>query len=296
MLTRRAHLMLGAATALGAPRPARAVGFGRIVAVGGSVTEVVHALGAGSALVAVDSTSLYPPAAAALPQIGYMRALPPEGIVSLAPDVVLLSSDAGPPQAIDVLRAAGLKVAVIADGAGVEAMSRKIVAIGRELGLVREASGLAEAAGADWRLLDAPVAALATRPRVLFVLSVSRGIPLVSGRGTHADVLVAAAGGVNLLQGFAGYRPLSPEAAVDLRPDVILTMDHALLEAGGVEAVANLPGLALTPAGAARRILSIGSTDLAFGPRAAQARRGLAAQLHLDRPWPTLPPRPWAAG
>lgn len=295
MIARRHLLAAGMTLAASAPRTGRAASFRRVVSVGGALTETVYALGAGDALVAVDSTSLYPPAATGLPQIGYMRAVPPEGIVSLMPDLVLLSSDAGPPQAVDVLRAAGLRLAVIPDGAaGVEAVSRKIAAIGEALELGAAAAALSDAVAADWRLLDAPVAALPSRPGVLFVLSLDRGVPLVSGRGSHADALIAAAGGRNLLQDFAGYRPLSPEAAAGLQPDAVVMMEHSLRSAGGPEAVAALPGLALTPAGAARRILSIGSTDLAFGPRAAQARRKLAVQLHPERDWPELPARAWA--
>ena len=42
----------------------------RVISVGGSITEIVYELGAGDRLVAVDTTSSYPPAADALPDVG----------------------------------------------------------------------------------------------------------------------------------------------------------------------------------------------------------------------------------
>ena len=56
----------------------------------GAVTEIVYALGAEKRLVARDSTSLYPEAALALPDVGYMRQLSPEGVLSVNPSAILM--------------------------------------------------------------------------------------------------------------------------------------------------------------------------------------------------------------
>jgi iron complex transport system substrate-binding protein len=263
----------------------------RLVTVGGAVTEAVFALGAGERVIAVDSTSRFPAPATRLPQVGYLRALAPEGLLGLSPDLLLLSGEAGPPQVLAVLRAAGAPLAVVPDEAGIAGVTRKVEAIAAALGL--QGRTLARAVAGDWAALDAPVAAL--RPvRALFVLSAARGAPLVSGRGTHADAMLRAAGAVNVVASFQGYRPLSAEAAVELAPEAIIMMEHALAEAGGAEAVLRMPALAVTPAAAARRVLALdGSYLLNFGPRAAHARRDLAALLHPGSALPTLPPRPW---
>jgi iron complex transport system substrate-binding protein len=292
MLRRRALPALGLGGLLA--RPARAAGPGRIVSIGGALTETVFALGAGAQIVAVDSTSRYPAAAAALPQVGYMRALPTEGIVALRPDLLLLSGDAGPREVVEVLHAARLPIATVEDGAGPGAAAAKARAIGAALGL--DAAPLATALEADWARLDAPLARVATRPRVLFVLSVARGSPLVSGRDTHADAMIAAAGGENPVRHYAGYRSLSAEGAAMLAPEVILMMAHALQDAGGIDAVLQIPALAVTPAAASRRILALdGPYMLNFGPRAAHARADLARLLHPGLALPLLAERPWTA-
>jgi iron complex transport system substrate-binding protein len=292
---RRRGLLAAAAllpTAAGAQGAGQSAG--RIACVGSALTEMVCALGAGTRLLAVDSSSLFPPAIRGLPKLGYYRALPTEGLIGLSPDLLLLSDEAGPAEAVAVLRAAGLKITTVRDGAGPGAAEAKARAVGAALGL--DAAPLASAIAADRAVLDAPLAAVARRPRVLFILSLARGVPLVAGRDTHADSAIADAGGVNCITSWAGYRPLSAEGALGLAPDAILLMDHALAEAGGVAGVLAVPSLALTPAGRAGRVISMdGPYLLNFGPRSAHVRRELASRLHPGMSLPALPERPWTA-
>lgn len=289
-MIRRHWLTAGLASLLVAPRLARA-GAGRLVTIGGAVTETVFALGLGDRIVAVDSTSRFPDRVGGLAQIGYLRALAPEGLMGLAPDLMLVSEEAGPPQALSVLRAAGAPLAMVPDEAGIDAVSRKIATVARALSV--DGDALAGAVAMDWRRLDAPVASLPPLPAV-FVLSAARGAPLVAGRNTHADAMLAAAGARNTIRSFAGYRPLSAELAASLAPDVIVMMDHALAEAGGIDAVLRLPALAVTPAARARRVVAMdGAYLLNFGPRSAHARRDLALRLHPGASLPTLPARAW---
>ncbi len=57
----------------------------KVVTLGGDVTEIVYALGAQSALVARDSTSMWPEEALKLPDVGYLRQLNAEGDPRHAP-------------------------------------------------------------------------------------------------------------------------------------------------------------------------------------------------------------------
>ena len=81
LLLATALAALAAAPALAAPA--------RIVSLGGAVTEIVVALGAQEQLVARDSTSTFPPSVATLPDVGYVRALSPEGVLALGPELIL---------------------------------------------------------------------------------------------------------------------------------------------------------------------------------------------------------------
>lgn len=88
----------------------------RIVSVGGAVTEILYALGLESRIIAVDSTSLYPPRALAeKPSVGYMRQLSPEGVLGLGPSLVLAAEGSGPKDTIAVLEAASVPFVQIPD-------------------------------------------------------------------------------------------------------------------------------------------------------------------------------------
>src|SRR3546814_12562702 len=61
--------------------------------------------------------------------------------------------------------------------------------------------------------------------------------------------LIALAGGINAIDGFEGYKPLSPEAAVAAAPDVLLISPRSLDLLGGRDGPRAIPEIALTPAG-----------------------------------------------
>ena len=90
-------LAIAAVIALGVVTCARreaAPGTGpRIVSIGGAVTEIIYALGAGDRVVAVDTSSVYPTEATHLPQLGYLRSLAAEAVLAQAPDLVIASAD-----------------------------------------------------------------------------------------------------------------------------------------------------------------------------------------------------------
>ncbi len=110
---RRAFVIGGGALLLaGVPFGAAArTGQRRVIVVGGALAEIVYALDAQSTpqgvLVATDTTCTFPAAASALPKVGYQRALSAEGLLSLRPDLILASSEAGPPGALSQVKQAG---------------------------------------------------------------------------------------------------------------------------------------------------------------------------------------------
>lgn len=282
MLTRRIALA-AAAGALAAPARSAAP---RVVAAGGAITEAVYALGAQALLVGVDSTSLHPAAARALPGVGYLRALSAEGVLSLAPTLLLAHPDAGPPAVLQQLRAARVAVETVDvphSVAGVGALLRRVGALcGRaEAGAALAARTEAEAEAARQ---SAAARAAGRPPRVLFVMAHSPAQLRVAGADTAADAMITLAGAHNVLAGaggFSGYKPLTPEAAIAAAPDVILATDQGLHAAGGADGLLRLPGLAATPAGRARRVVALDALLLlGFGPRTPQAIRQLAEALH----------------
>lgn len=251
----------------------------RVLAIGGSVTEIIYALGQQGRLIGRDTTSTWPAEANALPDVGYMRQLSPEGVLSVAPDLILAEEGSGPPEALDVLQSANIAFETIPtgdDGAGVIA---KIAAVAEALGDI-DASALTAAYQADLDRLAEVTAVAGASQRVMFVLSAQGGRILASGSGTEADKIIRMAGAVNAVDAFQGYKPLTDEAIAAAAPDVILMMnrgDGVIDPIKQTAQVLGTPAMALTPAGQNGRLIRMnGLYLLGFGPRTAQA----ALELH----------------
>ncbi|HEV7253384.1 MAG TPA: ABC transporter substrate-binding protein [Mesorhizobium sp.] len=251
----------------------------RLVSIGGSLTEIVHALGEEQRLVARDSTSTFPPEAATLPDVGYMRQLSPEGVLSVNPDGILALAGSGPPEAMEVLDRAGVPLVLVPETFSREGIIEKIKTVGQALDVPQKAEKLAAQVAAD--LAQAEASAAENQPkRVLFVLSVQGGKLLASGAGTAADGIIRMAGAVNAVQGYSGYKQLSDEAALLAAPDVVLMMDRAGEHSLDADALFDLPALRATPAAASKALIRMdGSYLLGFGPRTAGAVRDLAQGL-----------------
>ena len=256
----------------------------RIVAIGGSVTEIVFALGEEKRLAGRDSTSVYPDAALSLPDIGYMRAISPEGVLGIDPDAIVTLEGSGPPEAIEVLKKASVPFATVPETFDEAGILEKIRVVGTALGVEDKAAKLSAEVKADIDAAIAATAGIAERKRVLFVLSMQGGKALASGTGTAADGIIKMAGAINAVSEFAGYKPLTDEAIITAKPDLILMMDR-----GGGHAAANAdmkahPALSQTPAVQNDAILRMdGAYLLGFGPRTASAARDLARALYGDR-------------
>ena len=253
----------------------------RIVSLGGSVTEIVVALGAADRLVARDSTSTHPDSVTALPDVGYLRALSPEGVLSLDPDLIVAEADAGPVEAVEVLRAAGVRFVLMPDEPTPEGVAAKIAAVAGAIGRPAEGAALAARVTAGLAEAEARAAAVRSPRRVLFVLSAQGGRIMAGGEGTSADGIIRLAGARNAATGFDGYKPMTDEAVLAADPDVILMMDrdgdHAVQDAD----LLALPALAASPAARTGAIVRMdGLLLLGFGPRTPEAARALHAAIY----------------
>ncbi|MCB1445102.1 MAG: ABC transporter substrate-binding protein [Rhizobiaceae bacterium] len=282
---RHLRVALAALVLIGGPAladEAAPVDASRLVTIGGAVTEIVFDLGLGDKVVARDTTSYFPEAVNKLPDIGYMRALSPEGVLSVNPSAILMIEGSGPRETLDVLGKASVPLVTVPEGYDRDAIVKKILTVGKALDAEAKARALADEVAAD---IDAAVADASKVPedkrkRVLFVLTVQNGKIMAAGSHTAADGILRLAGAVNATGGFHGYKPINDEAVIEARPDVILMMTHGGPIVDDEEILSN-PAVALTPAGKDRRIIRMSSlTMLGFGPRTADAIRDLSKSLY----------------
>ena len=255
----------------------------RIVSVGGTVTEIVFALGLGPRVVAVDTSSVFPANATALPQVGYQRTLAAEGVASQRPTLLLLTHEAGPPPAVEQLRGLGIPLHVIPADASIEGAKEKIRLVAAALGEKARGEELTRTLTAELAAAEALTQGAKSKPRVLFIYARGGGTLMVGGTGTPAAAMIRLAAGENAVSAFDGFKPLTAEAVTTAAPDVILVPSRGLASLGGVDGLVAQPGIALTPAGKARRIVAMDDLLLlGFGPRLGSAVRELAILLHPE--------------
>ena len=252
----------------------------RIVTIGGSLTEIVYALGGENRLAGRDSTSVWPEASQSLPDVGYMRALSPEGVLSIKPDLIVALEGSGPPEAVAVLKSAGVPFVEVPESFDTDGIVTKIGRVGIALGMEDKAKALEEKVRADLVAAQEAAKVRDTGRKVLFILSMQGGRILASGYGTAADGIIAMAGAHNAVTEFPGYKQLNDEAVINAAPDLILMMDRGGDHSIAADQLFTHPAVALTPAAKSRRLVRMdGAFLLGFGPRTAEAIRALAGEI-----------------
>lgn len=257
----------------------------RVAVIGGSLLEIVYALGEQGKVVARDTTGIFPPEAMALPDVGYMRALSPEGVLSVNPSALLVVDGSGPPEALDVLSKGSIPYVTVPEDYSHEGILTKVRTVGVALGVPDKAEALASSLDAELKAAETATADIpdAERKRVLFVISVQEGKIRAAGTGTAANGIITFAGGINPLAEMHGYQTLSDEALITANPDFVVMMQNSGAGDFSADLAANA-ALAASPALQQGRLLKVdGAFMLGFGPRTPQAILTLAHELYGDR-------------
>ena len=280
--------------------PAQPAEPSRILSVGGAVTEVLYELGAADRIIAVDSTSQFPGEALKRHKnVGYFRALSTEGVLSVAPDLIIASDKAGPPEVVRALKSSGIEYFEINDDPNAEALAARVRAIAGKIGQTAAGDDLVKRIEKDFTDLAAARERLPRMPAALFVLSVQGGRAIVGGADTSADVMLRLAGASNAASSLKGFKPISDESIIAMNPEAIVLMARSSAPSLR-EDVLTVPGIAATQAGRDRRVIEMdGLYLLGFGPRAPAAASDLMKLLQAPASAPggvTAPKTPGSKG
>lgn len=256
----------------------------RLISLGGNVTEIIYALGGDQWLVGTDQSSLYPLAAQDLPNVGYYRRLPAEGVASLRPTLVIASENAGPPRSIEQLRALGITLITVSDQPTVASLHRRVTDIARAIGRSSEAPAILEKF--DQSLAQAR-GHFSPNMRAMTVVMRS-GQMLGAGGGSAADAILKLAGLINVLSSQAGYQSLSAEVVSALAPDVIVITSSSVESLGGIQNVKASAILKNSPAVANDRLIVLDDLlaqgfSLRLPETIGQIRQGIDS-AHLKSP------------
>ena len=247
----------------------------RIVSLNGSTTEILFALGVGDKVVGCDASSSYPKGVKEkLPSIGYQYGLNAEGILSLNPTLIIGRDDVRPPQVVQQLRMAGVTVLLLKEPRSFEAAKQRLLTIGKAVGCEKKAKALTDALNADIKKLKTKLAVRKDEPKqkALFLYLRGTQTTLVLGTDTAPGAMFDIVGAKNAAGNIKGNKPMTAEAVITAQPDVYVLFTSSLESIGGIDGLLKLPGLAHTPAGKNRRVVTLDGQYLSgFGPRCGRA-------------------------
>ncbi|HSI89225.1 MAG TPA: cobalamin-binding protein [Pyrinomonadaceae bacterium] len=196
----------------------------RAISLAPSITEMVFAAGAGDRLVGVTSYCDFPAEAASIDKVGDTQSPNIERIISLQPDVVLVSTASQLEAFTSTLESQNIAVFVIATNS-VDDVMADLVRLGEIFNTKGRAADLAAS-------LQSRLEAVSKRdhgrasPRVFVQISKD---PLVTvGRDSFITDAVSRAGGDSVTAAVSsGYPVLSKETALAYDPDIIVLSDSS---------------------------------------------------------------------
>lgn len=258
----------------------------RIVCVSKHLTEMAFALGQGRSIVAVDLSSTYPDSAKLLKTVGYHRALSPEGIIAMTPDLVMHSNDIGPETVIPQITKVGLTVKTFGGANTIDSAKLTLKELANFYGVPAKADSIIQQMDASIQAAADSLKAMhiVKKPKVMIIHfgRASNIYFVMSGRHGVGDKMIELAGGETALYDAKGAKQLSAEAIAAANPDVIIATDFGFDQMGGMDKfIAGVPGVALTNAGKNKNIIRYEEHDLVyFGPRSGSNILSLMKQLH----------------
>jgi iron complex transport system substrate-binding protein len=220
----------------------------RIVSLAPSMTEIMFALGLGEKIVGVTTFCDYPEEAKKKPKIGGMSNPSLEAVLSLKPDIVIMTTDGNTKEFADRLQSLHIKT-FISTARRLNELSDGIKELGRVLGVKERSDRLAKE-------IDDGIAAFArgdsaphsgSHKKVLFIVWPE---PLVvAGAGTVIDDAISLIGEENIARSAkTEYPKFSVEEAIRLSPDVIVIgkgvgMDMQAVSKGILGRMASVPAV-----------------------------------------------------
>lgn len=254
----------------------------RIVIAGGSLTEIVFALGAGDDVVGVDKTSSYPEKVKQLPQIGYWKLLNIEGVLSLRPTLFITLNDVEPDNVIEKVSESKVDVLALRRVPGtIELLYENINKIASKLNKQEEGEKLINRIKANLADIQAKIATHPQKTKVLSLMSMS-GSNSVAGKNTTIDALITIAGGENLAT-HNSFKSYTAESIIAINPEVIILNKYSIDQLGGLDKVNTIPGITETSAFKNNRITVIDDSYLfGIGPRVDEATKLLFQSFYPE--------------
>ncbi len=249
----------------------------KIITAGGTVTEVVDALGYSDQIIATDITSTFPKFIKSLPSIGYRNQIKAEGILALGPDLVLIEENYLSPDVVDQLKAAEVNIQVFQKPTTVEGTKALVTELATFLDEVTKGKEINKAVDADLAELDTYLKTQKSKPKAIFVMARGPETVFVAGDKTFATEIFKLANLEGTATGFDEFAPLTPESLVQMNPEYLVFFESGIESLGGKEGLVKIQGIEQTTAFKDGHIIALDGQYLSgFGPRVGKAALELA--------------------
>lgn len=245
----------------------------RLVSLSGAITETIYALGEGEKIVGRDVTSTYPEGIDAI-DLGHVNQLTIEPILSTSPTIILYSQKDINTELFQQIDKSQIRLENVEHDYSIHGAKSLIENIAKIIE-VEDYQHLIDKIDSDF----AKVEAFEEKPKVLFIYA-RENLLLVAGKNTAMQAMIELAGGEGAITEFEDFKPLTPEALLQINPDVIMFFDKGFQAFGGMEALLEFPGVKQTNAGINQRVVTMdGGLMTNFGPRTGEAALELNQKL-----------------
>lgn len=253
----------------------------KLITAGGTLTDIVFALGRDDRLIGVDTSSTSPAAVNKLPKVGYYRNLSAEGILSFEPGHLWVLEGGGSEQVLNQIEQAGVSVVLFDKPTSLEGLYQLIEDIASRLQAKAEAEKVIARIKSDLTTTTRTQALTA-----VFVLQASERGVVAAGRETVPDLLFSYSDIGNVFS-HSGFKTVSSEYLLAEQPDFIVAPEHVVQSHGSKEAFCQAQALKLLKAGKNCQVLVMDSL-LALGmtTRIAEAQQvvaNFASEITADR-------------
>jgi iron complex transport system substrate-binding protein len=247
----------------------------KLVSAGGTLTELIYALGADDQLVAVDQSSLYPLEARELPSVGYYREMSAEGVLSTGLDRLFALEGSGRDTALKQIQAAGVPINHYNKITTIDGLFAMIDQLGNDLGKQDRAAELIKEIKQSL-----PAKATVKRGRALFLLSSGERGVIAAGKETVPQMYFDYLGIENVAK-HDGFKGIGLESLAISQPTILIAPAHTVRGIGGAKAFCSQPQLALLTAAQKCNLLVMDSL-LALGvtPRMATGLKTIKDYLN----------------
>jgi len=199
----------------------------KIVTIGGSITEIVFGLGLGDLVIAVDQSSTIPSIVKDLPQVGYIRKISSEGVLSMMPSMVLTNTEIGPEIAVNEIKSSGINMKIYNAPKNLNELKKNIIDIANEFNANDNAVSLIASIEKTKMIIDQKIKSQNKKQNMVFIMNPSNSSYTVAGANTTADFLINVMGGNNIFsENFSYYRNVNKEELIKSNPDVVLIATH----------------------------------------------------------------------